>query len=179
MLQGKFGLVPTLNTRDVIAPFVAMEQQKTACRCAQGYTPHWKNNLHSGEPECHCLPNGSNLPKCPNVPAFMPVAPKGYKYIWNENTCSYTMVVDYDSGGGDVIVKSVIDDNLTNPTGILESAKNFISEHKLLAGAAVIGLGYMFFSGGLAASDRTVTSVTRFAPRKRNPAKRIKRRKRR
>jgi hypothetical protein len=42
----------------------------------------------------------------------------------------------------------------------------FVSENKwfLLGGAAL--LGYMFLSGGLGATDRTITSVTRFAPKK-------------
>jgi len=41
----------------------------------------------------------------------------------------------------------------------------FLSDNKwLVLGALAIG-GYFFFSGGLTASDRTVTSVTRFSPK--------------
>jgi hypothetical protein len=55
---------------------------------------------------------------------------------------------------------STIPDN-----GIVSSITGVISEHPVIVGGVVLLLGYMFLSGGLSATDRTITSVTRFAPK--------------
>lgn len=56
-----------------------------------------------------------------------------------------------------------------------QNLRNFLTENKLLVLGVAGVLGYMFLSGGLGASDRTVTSITRYSPRKKNGLKRRKR----
>lgn len=50
-------------------------------------------------------------------------------------------------------------------TPVTGGVSDFVSENKWLLLGGVAVLGYFFLSGGLAASDRTVTSVTRYSPR--------------
>lgn len=55
----------------------------------------------------------------------------------------------------------VVNQNTATGSGIAD----FISENKWLVFGGVALLGYILLTGGLAASDKTVTSVTRYSPR--------------